>query len=91
MRSGKEHARQTEPSVQNESPAASGSTSRDNPTQQTVSELSVTQPTVPDTNGPSGSGPATGSVTESGTGIYQDVLVDCNALVEGYRKGVVSL
>ena len=90
MRSGKEHARQTEPSVQNENPATSGSTSRDNPTQQVISESSATQPTVPDTSGPSNSGPTTGSVSESGSGIYQDVLVDCNGLVEGYRKGEIS-
>ena len=91
MHLGKEHARATVPAVQNEGPTASGSTVRDdavNAAQQIVSGSSDTQPTGPDTTEPSG--PATGTQSESGSSIYQDVLVNCNALVEGYRKGEIS-
>ena len=78
MRSGKEHARPTQPSVQGEGPTASGSGTRSDTAQQVISASSNTQPTGQDANG--SSVPNTGS--ESGSGIYQDVLVDCNALVE---------
>ena len=30
-----------------------------------------------------------GTTSELNTGIYQDVLVECNAIVEGYRKGEI--
>ena len=89
MRGGKEHARAPEPIVPDEEPRASGSTTRENATQQAVSGSSSTQPTIPDVSGQSG--PTTGSPSGSaGTGIFQDVLVDCNTLVESYRKGEVS-
>ena len=86
MRSGKEHARPTQPSVQNEGPAASGSGTRSDTAQQVISASSDTQPTGQDANGSS----VPNTASESGSGIYQDVLVDCNGLVEGYRKGEIS-
>ena len=92
MRSGKEHAaRPTLPPVQNEGPTASGSGVRDDTAdvaQQIVSASSDTQPTGPNSSDPAG--PSTGTHSESGSGVYQDVLVNCNALVEGYRKGEIS-
>ena len=92
MRSGKEHAaRPTLSPVQNEGPTASGSGVRDdtaNAAQQIVSGSFDIQPTRPNTSDPAG--PSMGTHSESGSGVYQDVLVDCNALVEGYRKGEIS-
>lgn len=84
MRGGKEHARPTQPT--DGEPRAS--TSADNSSQQVISESSDTQPTVPDEQ--SGFSATTGTSAESISGVYQDVLVECNALVEGYRKGEVS-
>ena len=93
MRSRKEHARQSQaaqPPVEDEERTASGSAIRDIPAaaQQIISESSDTQPTGPDASGPSG--PTTGSSSGSESGVYRDVLVDCNSLVEGYRKGEIT-
>ena len=101
MRGGKEHARATQSAVPVEGPRASGSGSapagsssepssaRDNATQPTTSQSaaqsSSTQPTDQDTQ----SNLSAGSTSESNTGVYQDVLVECNTIVEGYRKGEI--
>jgi hypothetical protein len=86
MRGGKEHARQAQSIVPDETPRASGS-SRDNATQPDVSgESSNTQSTP--TFDESGSTAAATSDTTSR--IYQEVLFDCNKLVEQYRKGEIS-
>ena len=93
MRGGKEHAstRQTRSSVPDDEPRGSGS----NPTLST--ETNVTPTDVSGSNNqPSGSnvqsGPSQdpGVTPESNGSIYQDILVDCNTLVEKYRKGEIS-
>src|ERR1700678_2659729 len=93
MRGSKEHTwptepvRQAEPTVSDGQPRASGSTiPRDNTSQLLISGNSDTQPTVPD--GQSTFSP--GTTSETSSGINYNVLVNCNALVEGYRKGEVS-
>jgi hypothetical protein len=89
MRGGKErehHARRSQPVVPDERPTASGSADRDNVTVPDVSGSSITQPTGPDDQ----SRDSAGTPSESGSGSYQNVLVDCNSLVEGYRKGEIS-
>src|ERR1700678_1017796 len=93
MRGSKEHTwptepvRQAEPTVSDGQPRASGSTiPRDNTSQLLISGNSDTQPTVPD--GQSTFSP--GTTSETSSGINYNVLIDCNALVEGYRKGEVS-
>jgi hypothetical protein len=93
MRGTKEHARptelvrQAELAVSDGQPRASGSSnSRDNASQPFISGNSDTQPTVPD--GQSTFSP--GTTSETSSGINHNVLIDCNALVEGYRKGEVS-
>ena len=90
MRGGKEHARPTQTGVADEEPTASGSNSRDDIAQQNISRTSETQPSNQDEPGEvSGSG-ITRTPSESNSRINQDILVSCNALVEGYRKGEVS-
>ena len=85
MRPGKEHARQQQSSVPVNQPTASGSsTSRIDVTQPINSESSETQPTVPDEQ----SSPSAGNSSESG--FHRDVLIECNSLVEQYRKGEIS-
>jgi hypothetical protein len=95
MRGGKEHARSAQPVVSDDGPRASGSAPtastsassiRPNVAQPDVSESSDTQPTGQDVQ----SGFSAGTPSESSSGNYQEVLVDCNSLVEGYRKGEVS-
>jgi hypothetical protein len=93
MRGSKEHARptepvrQAEPAVSDGQPRASGSTiPRENAPQPLISGNSDTQPTVPD--GQSTFSP--GTTSETSSGVNHNILVDCNALVEGYRKGEVS-
>ena len=102
MRSGKEHARQTQPVIPDEgsrvpatAPVASTSgpsTSREvasgsNIQEDTVGQPSFTQPSDQDTTR---SGISARSISETNSGVYQDVLVECNKLVEGYRKGEIS-
>ena len=90
MRGGKEHARSTQPIVQDEGsiPRASGSgdtqssgplSTRHNP------QPSDTQPTETD-EWPSNSAR---SSAESNSEFYQDVLIRCNSLIERYRKGEI--
>jgi hypothetical protein len=102
MRGGKEHARQAQSVVPDEGPRASGSghaatipgtsssapgtSSTSNVTQPNVSESSNTQLTGPDEQSAS----SAGTPSESSSGSYQDVLIECNSLVERYRKGEVS-
>jgi hypothetical protein len=95
MRAGKEHARPAQPVVPDDGPRASGSAPtasasapsvRPNVAQPDVSESSDTQPTGTDVQ----SGFPARTPSESSSGSYQEVLVDCNSLVEGYRKGEVS-
>ena len=87
MHGGKKHVRVPEPTVPDEEPRASRSTSRENTTQPAVSGSSITQPTILDVSGQSR--PTTGTPSKSGTGIFQDILINCNTLVERYRKGKV--
>ena len=98
MRGGKEHAHQTQrpqPIVSDESPRASGSSQipsitvppvRANIPEPDISDSSNTQPTRQDVE----SGLPAETPSESNTGGFQDVLFDCNSLVEEYRKGEVS-
>ena len=52
----------------------------------TIIQSTSTQPSDPDQQ----SGISAGSSTESNSRVYQDVLVECNSLIEGYRKGEIS-
>ena len=83
MRGG--NARQTQPPIADNGPIASSSTSRD-VTGEHAARSSATQPSDQDEQ----SGFSAGSVPESNSGVYQDVLIDCNTLVERYRKGEIS-
>jgi hypothetical protein len=95
MRGGKEkeHARQPQLAVSDERPADLGSTSAVPPTAGNVnvvlpdfSDSSNTQPTGPNDQ----SGFSAETPTESSSGSYQEVLVDCDSLVGRYRKGEIS-
>ena len=98
MRGGKEHAWQLQPAISDEWPRASTSipvASTSGPSTippgtdirgETVTQPSTTQPS--DLDGQSGFTGRSGS--ESDSEIYRDVLIDCNALVEVYRKGEIS-
>ena len=68
--------------VQNEVPRASEPSHLD----VAGSSTSITQPTHAD----DASDFSSGITPSSNSGIYQDVLVECNALIEEYRKGKVS-
>jgi hypothetical protein len=91
MRGGKEHARQSQPTVSDEGPRDSTSAAllatTSTPLAGTsgisniTAEPDITQPT--DSNEQS-------ETSESNRGIFQEVLVDCNNLVAQYRKGEVS-
>jgi hypothetical protein len=92
MRGGKEkeHARQPQLAVSDERPADLGSMSAVPPTTGNVnvvlpdfSDSSNTQPTGPNDQ----SGFSAETPTESSSGSYQEVLVDCDSLVGRYRKG----
>ena len=97
-RAGKEHARPTQPVISDEEPRVSTigttsatelsapSTSRTHVAHQDVAGSTSTQPS----GAYDQSGFTTGSSPELISGIYQDVLVDCNSLVERYRKGEIS-
>jgi hypothetical protein len=90
VRGGK-NVPQNQPAIPDEGPRASGSgihTSEQQVTAQSDnpasgSRSSNTQPTVPDEQ----SDFSTRTSTSSNTELYQNVLVECNALVEEYRKG----
>ena len=72
--------------VPDEEPRASGSGTHkdpDPPIRQDNSGSSITQPTVPDERSIS----STGNASSSNSGLYQNVLTECNSLVEQYRKG----
>jgi hypothetical protein len=95
MRGGKEHARPAQSVVPDDGPRATGSvptasvsgtSSQPIVAQPDVSDSSDTQPTGPYVQ----SGFPAGTPSESSSGRYQEVLIDCNSLVEGYRKGKVS-
>ena len=58
------------------------------PPQLDVASTSNTQRTIPDDGSDSNFSP--GVTPASNSGVYQDVLVECNALIEEYRKGKVS-
>lgn len=95
MRGGKEHANQAQspvpdipPKAPESAPVTSssrtegitlGSDIRD----ESVIQSSNTQPSDRDEQ-------STGSTSEQHSGVYRDVLVSCNSLVEAYRKGEVS-
>jgi hypothetical protein len=96
MRGGKEHARQAQPVIPDDGPRASGSAPTVSTTgpstageanfaQTDVSESSNTQPTGTNVQ----SGFSAGTPSDSISGEYQDVLVSCNTIVEGYRKGEI--
>ena len=80
MRGG--NARQAQPPITDNGPIASSSTSRDVAGEH-AARSSATQPSDQDEQ----SGFSAGSVPESNSGVYQDVLIDCNTLVERYQKG----
>ena len=104
MRGGKEHARPSQPVISDEGPRASGSghaattsgssssattsgpSSSANIAQPDVSQSSNTQITGPDEQSATSAGTFSGSSARS----HQDVLIDCNSLVERYRKGEIS-
>src|ERR1700678_1176761 len=97
MRSGKEHAKHPQPIVSNEGPRGTGVSSISGPsssrfeevfTLPDVSASSNTEPSGPD--GQSGLSGVSSVDSESNSRIYQEVLVDCNSLVDKYRKGEVS-
>ena len=76
--------RPTQTGVPDEEPTASGSNSWDDVAQQNISRTSETQPSSQDElRAVSGSG-ITRTPSESNSRINQDILVSCNALVEGY-------
>ena len=91
MRGGVKNVPQTQPPVQDEGPRASGSGIH---TSEHISAhpdnagtgSSVTQPTVPDEQ----SNLSPGTSVASNSGLYQNVLVECNSLVEEYQKGETS-
>jgi hypothetical protein len=89
MRAGKEHARATQSAVPAGEPQASGSNPRDNTSQQAISGSSETQLTSQDEHGGISSD-APGTPVDSNPGNYQDILISCNSIVEGYRKGEIS-
>jgi hypothetical protein len=97
MRGGKEHARQTRSAVPDDGPrdsesnpiaTASGSSSGVHVARTDVSTNSNTQPSSSNVRSESSQGSRT--TPESNTGLYQDILVECNTLVEKYRKGELS-
>src|ERR1700678_202532 len=90
MRGGK-NVSQAQPLISDEGPRASGSgihasNQQDiTPADNTGSRSSNTQPSGPDEQ----SDFITGSASSSNAGLYQNVLIECNALVEEYRKGEI--
>ena len=101
MRSGKEHASQPHFVIPDEGSRASGSrstatssglsSSRENAppadgSDRSNTQLSNTQPTEQDPT----AGFSAASPTESNSELYREVLVECNSLVEKYRKGEIS-
>jgi hypothetical protein len=95
MRAGKEHARQAQSpvsDVRSRAPASvpvASSSGPSNPGYVThgpdVADESVVQPSCTQPSDPDG-----GSTPESASGVYRDVLVSCNSLVEAYRKGEIT-
>jgi hypothetical protein len=85
MRGGKEHARQTRSAVPDDEPRASGSNPATHPD---VSGGSNTQPSS--SNLQSDSSQPARTPADSDTGVYQDILVECDTLVQKYRKGEIS-
>ena len=101
MRGGKEHARQAQPTVSDEGPRASTSglvtsTSRPSisgivPPESNLGDEGVTLPSTTQPTDPDGrSGVSGGSASQAESAVFQEVLVDCNSLVEAYRKGEIS-
>jgi hypothetical protein len=97
MCGGKEHARQTRSAVPDDEPRGSVS----NPTTASTSEpptgINVTQTDISGTNTqPSGSNvqsessQAPRATPEGDRRVYQDILINCNSIVERYRKGEVT-
>jgi hypothetical protein len=78
-----------QPAIQDEGTRTSGSS-----TQATNPELTsmqpISEPTQPGAAGHFAPGFSPRTTPVPNSGLYQDVLVDCNALVEEYRKGKVS-
>ena len=54
--------------------------------QSDIAGTSITQPTIPDDQ----SEGSAGTAPPLNQGVYQDILVQCNAIIEEYRKGEVS-
>ena len=95
---GKDHARTTQPAIPVEGPRASGSGSAavepivesssakdKGAVPSAAAQSTTTQPTDQDESSNSARTPS-----ESVTGAYHDILVECNAIVEAYRKGEIS-
>ena len=86
MRGGK-NVSQAQAAVPDEGPTASGSgTQAVSSSRPDNSGSSLTQPTVPDER----SNLSSGDTPSSNSDHYRDILVECNSLVEEYRKGETS-
>ena len=96
MRGGKEHARQAQPVILDGEPRAStsapvSSMSATVPSESVIRDETVIQPSSAQPSDPDGqSGFTARSSSESDSGIYHNVLVECNSLVKAYRKGEIS-
>ena len=99
MRSGKENADRPQFIIPDEGARASGSKStdtsgpsqpRENTSRTDVYDPSNTQSSAQPSDQDQQSGNSAGSPVEPVSDLYRGVLVDCNALVERYRKGEVS-
>ena len=89
MRGGKEHARQTQqPVASNEGPVAS--TSGEIPLESNIRDKGFIQPSTSQPSDPDGqSGFTARSGSQPDSRVYQDVLIDCNALIKSYCKGEI--
>jgi hypothetical protein len=90
MRATKDGTRVTgstsgQPTIQDEEPSSSARAGVHG-SQSDVAGTSVTQPTIPDNISEGSSGVA----PPPNQGFHQDVLVQCNTLIEEYRKGEMS-
>ena len=90
MREGKEHAPQTQqPVALNEGPVAS--TSGGIPLESNIRDKGFIQPSTSQPSDPDGQSRFTArSGSQPDSRVYQDILIDCNALIESYRKGEIS-
>ena len=96
MRGGKEHAWQAQPVIPDGEQRAStsapvASTSGTVPSESNIREETAAWPSTTQSSDPDGqSGFTARSSSESDPGIYHNVLIECNSLVEAYWKGEIS-